>query len=211
VVCISTSSIYTKTHSDDAAERKLIGSIKASEHRLTDLCRDRNLPLVLLHPTLVYGCGLDENISRVARFIRRFGFFPVAGKASGLRQPVHAADLAQIAVDLVCVADLSGFSSPVCGGSVLSYRRMVELVFASQDMQPRLISIPPGLLSLMLRALSCLPVLDGAHSGFVLRQNLDQVFDDAVLRDGFGYKPRVFEPSSADFHVPEYARKLQLP
>ncbi len=50
---------------------------------------------VILRPTLIYGHGRDKNITEIARFIRRFGFFPLLGKANGLRQPIHVEDVAE--------------------------------------------------------------------------------------------------------------------
>ena len=44
--------------------------------------------------TMIYDGVTDGNIAAIAAFIRRRGWFPVAGPARGLRQPVHAADVA---------------------------------------------------------------------------------------------------------------------
>jgi nucleoside-diphosphate-sugar epimerase len=211
VVCISTSSIYTKLNSVDARERELIHSIKDAEGQLSRVCRDRHLPMVLLHPAMIYGCGLDQNLSLVARLIRRFHFFPVAGRAGGLRQPVHAADLADLLLTLVQAPQLNGFSSPVGGGSILSYRQMVEKVFVAMGISPRILPVPPAMLMACTRLLGRLPGLRSLNPGFVLRQNLDQVFDDSVLKAQFEFSPRAFEPGPADFTVPEYAGRLQLP
>ncbi len=49
---------------------------------------------IILRPTLIYGLGRDKNIAEIARFVRRFGFSPLFGKAKGLRQPLHAQDVA---------------------------------------------------------------------------------------------------------------------
>ena len=54
-------------------------------------------PGLLLRPTLIYGLGLDRNVTAAARFIRRWHFFPLGGPGPGLRQPVHADDLAAAA------------------------------------------------------------------------------------------------------------------
>ena len=37
------------------------------------------------------------------------------------------------------------------------------------------------------------------------------VFDDTALREALDYQPRAFNPSHADFEIPEEALKLQLP
>ncbi|MSQ99178.1 MAG: hypothetical protein EXR85_07805 [Xanthomonadales bacterium] len=209
VVCISTSSVYTKQNSPDVAERTLIGEIMAAENTLSHFCREREITLVLLRPTLIYGCGLDQNISRIGRLIRRFHFFPLAGRARGLRQPVHAADLATLAVQLIQAENLQSLESPAGGGNVLTYRQMVEHVFAAYGLAPRIISITPSLLVGIFKALAWLPAMHGVNSGFFLRQNLDQVFDDGKLHELVKFNPRPFQPTVADFSVPGYARALQ--
>ncbi len=123
VVCFSTSSVYSKQSSANASERKLIAAIKCSEDALKQSCQARAIALVLLRPTLIYGCGLDRNVSRIARLAKQFHFFPVAGKASGLRQPVHADDLAKLALRLLETADVPTMESPVGGGSVITYKK----------------------------------------------------------------------------------------
>ena len=209
VICISTSSVYTKQNSPDAAERMLIDEIIAAESTLSHACRERGITLALLRPTLIYGCGLDRNISRIARLIRRFHFFPLAGKAGGLRQPVHAADLATLALKLIQAENLQTLESPVGGGNVLTYRQMVEHVFLAYGLAPRAIAITPSLLVGLFKAFAWLPTMHGVNSGFFLRQNLDQVFDDGKLHRLVKFNPRPFEPTVADFSVPGYARTLQ--
>ena len=209
VVCISTSSIYTKQNSPDRGERKLIDGILQAERSLSQSCGERGITIGLLRPTLIYGCGLDQNVSRIAQLIRRFHFFPLAGAAAGLRQPVHAADLATLALKLIQAENLQSLESPAGGGNVLTYRQMVEHVFAAYGLAPRIITITPSLLVAIFKAFAWLPAMHGVNSGFFLRQNLDQVFDDGKLRELVNFNPRPFEPTVEDFSVPGYARALQ--
>ncbi len=209
VVCISTSSVYTKLASADAAERKLMAGIQVAEDALKRCCRQRDITLVLLRPTLIYGCGLDHNVSRMARWVRCFHFMPLAGEASGLRQPVHADDLAKLALSVLEARELPGLECPVGGGSVISYREMVERIFAAMGLSPRTLRFPPALLALLLRVVSWLPFTAGLNTGYVFRQNMDMVFDDSWLRDHLGFAPRPFAPTPADFTVPQHARDLQ--
>jgi nucleoside-diphosphate-sugar epimerase len=205
VVCISTSSVHTKRASPDVRERELIERICAAEDRLKRFCAEREIALALLRPTLIYGCGMDQNISRLARLVRRFRFLPVAGKAAGLRQPVHAQDLAQLAVELAARGAAISVESAVGGGSVLSYRQMVQRIFIALGMKPRILQVPPWLLVLVVRCVAWLPFLRGLNAGFVLRQNCDQVFDDSHLRELTGFSPRPFAPTASDFETPESA------
>lgn len=209
IVCVSTSSVHTKQNSPNAAERELIRIISAAESALKSVCQARDITMLLLRPTLIYGCGLDQNVSRIARLIRRFRFIPLAGEAAGLRQPVHADDLAALISSAVGCSSLHTMESPVGGGSVLSYREMVEKIFAGMGQSPRILQVSPNLLAALVGALSWLPFMGGMNPGFALRQNMDMIFDDTLLRNQLDFRPRPFEPTAADFEIPEAARVFQ--
>jgi len=209
VVCISSSSVFSKSDSGNMAERALISDICKSEQSLAEQCVRRDIRFLLLRPTLIYGCGLDQNISRIARLVQRFRFLPVAGNASGLRQPIHAEDLADLGLAAIKSESLSSMESPVGGGSVLSYRQMVEKVFIALGLTPRILSFPPALLASLANLAVLLPGSGGLNAEFVYRQNRDLVFDDSAIRRALAFSTRPFAPTSADFEIPENLRLLQ--
>jgi nucleoside-diphosphate-sugar epimerase len=211
VVAFSSSSVLSKQSSSNPAEKELMAEMSDQEDRLQRLCRKRDLPLLLLRPTMIYGCGQDRNVSLLAALAERTGFIPVAGRAAGLRQPVHADDLAELAVTAIVSENPVNLVSEVGGGSTLTYRDMASLIARSVTEKSRLISLPPGLMFLAVSALSRLGPWRGLNAEMVRRQSTDLVFDDSALREALSYDPRPFEPTSVDFKVPEYARGLQLP
>jgi len=211
VVAFSTSSIQTKANSANQAESKHMAEIREQELRLKKLCDDRGVSFILLRPTLIYGCGLDRNISTLARFGRRFGFIPLAGEAGGLRQPVHADDLAAVAVHALSVDHETSLESMACGGSTLSYRQMTEKIAAACGEGVRTLTLPPWMLAAAVRTASLLPAFRTINTEMVRRQGRDMVFDDTALREALNYNPRPFEPIAADFEIPKDALKLQLP
>jgi nucleoside-diphosphate-sugar epimerase len=211
VVAFSSSSVLSKAASPNREERRRMATMAADEAALINACAERGLPLLLLRPTLIYGCGLDRNVSLLARWARRFAMIPLAGPASGLRQPVHADDLAQLAVSALRAAQPLAASSPACGGETLSYREMAARIAALQSRPVRLLSLPEGLMALLVRMLAILQPGTGANAEMVRRQNRDLMFDDGALRLALDWAPRPFEPCPGDFEVPDYARALQLP
>jgi uncharacterized protein YbjT (DUF2867 family) len=206
VVCLSTSSVMTKTDSGDPIEREQIQQILQAEKQLEAICSARKIGLVILRPTLIYGCGMDENISGMARFIERFGFLPLAGDARGLRQPIHVADLAELMVLIATtgVADRNVYT--VVGGSTLTYRDMAAGVFRALGKKERLISVPPGLLASGVSIARKLFGMKHLNAQMVLRQNLDLVFDDQPVRQRYNFQSRAFQPRSADFSLPAELR-----
>jgi nucleoside-diphosphate-sugar epimerase len=211
VVAFSTSSVLTKATSENRAEFEQIASIREQESLLKGLCKDQDITLVLLRPTLIYGCGLDRNISMLARFGRRFGFIPLAGRAAGLRQPVHADDLAAVAVRALCIDQARSLESVASGGSTLTYRDMAEKISIACGPGVRVLTLPAWLLAATVQATSLIPSFRAVNREMVRRQGRDMAFDDTVLREALNYQPRPFEPAGTDFEVPEDALRLQLP
>ncbi len=199
-VIFSSSSVLTKQESADPAERNQIKNMVRIESALESIAANRSMRLVILRPTMIYGCGLDTNVSRLAAWIRRFGFIPVSGKASGLRQPVHADDLAAVAVTALQSAKTLPGSLVLAGGSTLSYAEMVGRIFTALGKPARLLRLPQWLFILLVR----LRPGSDINSEMVRRQGDDLVFDDRQARELLAYRPRPFEPSEKDFSLPKF-------
>ena len=103
VVVLSSTSRFTKVGSGDTAENAVAAKLIESEAWVQAWAEEHGIEWVILRPTLIYGLGRDKNISEIARFIIRFGFFPLLGRAHGLRQPIHAQDVAA-----ACVGSVQG-------------------------------------------------------------------------------------------------------
>jgi nucleoside-diphosphate-sugar epimerase len=94
VVAFSSTSVTTKQDTEVTAERETIRKLADAERRIAAACEQHNVGWTILRPTLIYAAGRDTNITPLSRLIRRFGFMPLVGGAAGLREPVHAEDLA---------------------------------------------------------------------------------------------------------------------
>lgn len=94
LVLFTSSSVVTKLNSDVAYEREGLQRLAAGEAATIAFCEERGIAWTVLRPTIIYDEGRDANISRLARLIAKFGVLPLAGWGAGLRQPVHAQDLA---------------------------------------------------------------------------------------------------------------------
>ncbi len=192
LVALSSTSRFTKQASSAPAEREIARRLATAEDALQQWAQARGLACRVLRPTLIYGCGRDGNIAEIARFIRRFGFFPVFGDAMGLRQPVHADDVAA-----VCLAALQHTGSGYCasnlgGGETLAYREMVRRIFGALDRAPRLVTVPLWAFRLLLRVARLAPRYRHWHAAMAERMNQDMVFDIADLGRELGWRPRGF-------------------
>jgi nucleoside-diphosphate-sugar epimerase len=209
-VVFSSSSVLSKLASPDPQEQQQMRAIAAAEQRVLDLCDASQASLCILRPTLVYGCGLDRNLSLLMSFIRRFGWLPVSSQAQGLRQPVHAADLARTATRALEPGVPERMVSEACGATTLTYRDMVRALFAAAGKTERLVSLPPALLAGMVRLASWSGPGKGLRTSMVYRQASDLVFDDSPARQLLGHQPRPYVPVMADFQRPGEALLRRL-
>jgi nucleoside-diphosphate-sugar epimerase len=190
IVVFSSTSIFGKRDSKDASERSLVETLTGAEDRMSRLAADNDLRLTIFRPTMTYGMGLDINITRMARTIRRLHFVPIFAPAKGLRQPVHARDLAEAGLAISDNPATYGKAYNLGGGETMSYRMIVERLFLRLGEKPRLLALPflPQSLDLLNRFLPFLHV----NGEIARRMNRDQVFDNGPAARDFGYRPRGF-------------------
>jgi nucleoside-diphosphate-sugar epimerase len=150
----------------------------------------------IFRPTLIYGGGRDRNVTDIARIIRWFGLFPIAGEGRGRRQPVHASDLARSCLLALDRPTTFGRIYELPGGETLRYREMVLRVAQGLGRRPRLLRVPRGLLRATLGLARRLPGFGHLTPAMAARMDEDMVFDSAPARRDFGYDPRPFR--SAD-------------
>jgi nucleoside-diphosphate-sugar epimerase len=192
IVVFSSTSVITKQDTEVETEREMIARLADAERRIVAACEQHNVGWTILRPTLIYAEGRDVNITPLSRLIRRFGFMPLVGGAPGLRQPVHAEDLA--------IGALAAANSPAAinkfyalpGAETLTYREMIGRIFDGLGMPRRTISVPPWLWRAVF--LVAKPLYPGANVAMGIRMMKDMTFDSAPAARDFGWKPRAFNP-----------------
>jgi nucleoside-diphosphate-sugar epimerase len=194
LIAFGTTSRYTKTDSRDATERQLAQTYIDAENAVIQQCQRQHIAWTLLRPTLVYGCGQDKNIRFIARFIQRFGFFPLLGQANGLRQPVHADDLALACLQVIDCQLSFNRAYNLSGGSSLTYQQMVEHIFHALNKPVRLCKLPAFSLAVAVKVLAILPQFRHLSMSMFERMNQDLFFDHQAAQRDFGFKPRPFQP-----------------
>ena len=209
-VVFSTTSVFTKPNSADARERETVNRIAAQENRLKSSCADRGVALVIIRPTLIYGCGMDSNVSLLLRLGEKTGFIPLSRSAAGLRQPVHADDLAELAVSAIKRKTGALLEGEACGASTLEFREMARRIAQCGTRKIRLLHLPAPLLSALVRTASLFGPWKGINPEMVRRQSEDMVFDDTIFKKNLNWQPRKFEPGLRDFHIPPSKNTYQI-
>ena len=197
LVALSSTSRYTKIKSFSPACRDVAVQLKKGEERVLQWAVNKGVDAVILQPTLIYGWGKDKNVSQIARFIRRFGFFPLLGKGEGLRQPLHVDDLAEACLSTLKVTEVKRNKYILSGGEVVPYRTMVERIFIALDRKPRFVKCPLLIFSFAVRLAHILS-FHGISTEMAVRMNKDQHFDHSDAAVDLGFRPRPFQPGSSD-------------
>lgn len=192
IIALSSTSVFTKSQSKDEMERWTASHLQRCETELSEFCTQHNINWTLFRPTLIYRLGRDKNITTIARFIQCFGFFPLVGEGKGLRQPVHARDVANAcAYSLDCPASFSKAYN-LSGRDIFSYREMVEKVFFFIGKKPRFIPFSLSLARLTLKWLACLPGYQYLTPEMADRMNMNMCFDHASAHNDIGFEPSSF-------------------
>lgn len=150
LVCISSTSRFTKTDSSSEYEEALVQRLEQGEDHLQKWCEANQVAWTVLRPTLIYGRSTDRNLSEIVKLIRKWRFFPLFGSGHGLRQPVYVDDVAQACIRALYSSSAHNRAYNISGAEVLSYREMVTRIFRTMGMPVRFFRIPLPLFSVAL-------------------------------------------------------------
>lgn len=198
IVVISSTSRFTKNSSSDLHEKEIASQLIKGEELVQAWAAMHKIECIILRPTLIYGFGRDKNVTEIAKFIRRFGFFPIFGSAKGLRQPIHVEDVASACIDALTALHLSSGCYNLAGGESLTYCEMVRRIFAALDRSPRLLTIPLWLFRITTRCLNRLPHYRHWNAAMAERMNHNLVFDNSAAMQDLNFSPRAFRLSEKD-------------
>lgn len=192
LIAFSSTSRFTKSDSPDPGERAVALELAGAEAAVEAWCAEHGVAWTILRPTLIYDEGHDENVSRIARLVKRFHVMPLSGKGEGLRQPVHAADLAAGALAAAHAPASRDKAYNLVGGETVTYRVMVDRVFEGLGKSPRSLPMPVWLFGLIMRLAK--PFYPGATTAMGTRMGQDLTFDSSEAAADFGWSPRAFHP-----------------
>lgn len=195
LVALSSTSVITKEHSCDPAERQLAHRLADAEAAVLARTAGRGLTATVLRPTMIYDGQTDGNVSAIAACVRRFGRFPLCGAATGLRQPVHADDVAQACVTAAFHPEPQPFYA-VSGRDRLSFRELVECTCRDHGLPPRTIELPTWIWRLLATLARGTGLAPGLSIAMGPRMNEDLTCDHSAARADLGFNPRGFTVGS---------------
>ncbi|MFM7268170.1 MAG: hypothetical protein ACKOZT_06235 [Cyanobium sp.] len=140
VVACSSSSVLTKRFAANAFDQALVHRLRTAEDTLATACQEAGLACRIVRPTLIYGEAGgygDRNLSVLLRLMRRLPVLPVPVR-TGLRQPIHAAQLAGVCLRLAEHPELAASPLDLGGDDTLPYAALLErLIETAQALDPR--------------------------------------------------------------------------
>lgn len=196
VVAVSSMSALSKQHSEDAAEQALASRLRQAEQTVFAVAVQRGAAAVILRPTLIYGTGRDRSLTPIVRFARRWRLYPRLLGASGLRQPVHADDVAAACVAAAACPTAAGRSYELGGAEQLSFAAMIERSCRSLDATCLAVPVPLSLLAGCARLARAVG-LAAPTPALLGRLRADLLADNHAAMAELGWQPRSFSPEAA--------------
>lgn len=190
IVAISSTSIFSKPDSPSPAERAVAKRLMNGEAMLNHEAQAAGVEWTIIRPTMIYGAGLDENITRIARMIDQTRKFSLPYEADGLRAPVHADDVALAAINALGKPVAANKAYNVQGGTMLTYNNMVAAVFEAMGVAPKIRRIYK--LHVLCSWLHPLFPKFIPHPAVALRMQDNLVFDNVATNDELVITPRPF-------------------
>ena len=202
LIVFSSTSVISKTNSLDPSEQRLVRQLSSAEQALRSACSSNSMHLTIFRPSMIYGYGRDQNVMKIAQFIHRYGFMVLVGKATGLRQPVHADDLVAAVMKIIDLPCSYSRVYNLAGAERLTYRQMVERIFSALDKPIRIIPLPLWIYQIALRLAAI--VTKFSYSPEMARrmaQNLSYDYKDATA--DFDFNPQAFlQDAKRDLPLP---------
>ena len=135
IICCSSSSSITKRFSFNNFDKDLSKRLYYSEEKIKEICLKNKIICKIIQPTLIYGNFgkyKDKNINLLRKIIRISPLLFLPDNV-GLRQPIHAIDLAEIFYNLIIEKDnkksnLKDQNVLVGGHETFSYFEMLERI-----------------------------------------------------------------------------------
>jgi len=194
IIALGSTSVITKKDSPDPVERRLAQRLYDSERKLIQHASDSGSDLIVLRPTLIYGSGRDQSLSRWLSVAKRFGFVILPRHASGLRQPVHVQDVARAAFNSITMPYSSPLLLDVPGGEVLGFDQMLLRTLRVHAPATKVVRTPDFVFRYLLQIASVLGFGPGLGHGFFARLSEDWVFDAVPAEQVLGCRTRAFSP-----------------
>lgn len=200
LILVHTTGIYSKYKAAGEEYRQI-------DDHVYRKCKDNNILLTILRPTMIYGNIYDQNVVTFIRMVDKLPVMPVVNAARYELQPVHYKDLsdAYYAV-LMNEKDTANKDFNLSGGAPIMLRDMLIEIGNNLNKQVTFISCPFWLAYAGSWLVYLLSLTWFDYREKVQRLCEPRVFSHKPATLAFGYKPRTFQEGIVD-EVRQYSNE----
>ncbi|MES5952578.1 NAD-dependent epimerase/dehydratase family protein [Bacillus fungorum] len=184
VILIHTTGIYSKYRAYSKLYHEIEDDILSNQYPCTNY--------IILRPTMIYGNDRDHNMHKLIKFLNKYPFFPVFGNGEALMQPVHVEDLANIIIKAHNEDNLKNKDYDISGGSVVSYKEVLELITNELGKKVYFIYIPIKLAIFGSKLISKFMAKPIVSIEQVRRLQEDKSYSHEKAKVDLEYTPRTF-------------------
>jgi nucleoside-diphosphate-sugar epimerase len=197
LILVHTTGIYSKYKEAGEEYRKIDDSIYMA-------CKEHNIILTILRPTMIYGNTSDDNIVQFIKMVDKFPIMPVVNGARYKLQPVHYDDLAEAYYKvLVNEKNTANKDFNLSGGEPIELKEMLSVISKNLGKKIRFISLPFPIAYAGAWVLYVITMKKIDYREKVQRLCEPRVFSYEAAKEAFGYAPRSFQSGVVN-EVKEY-------
>jgi len=162
------------------------------------LIKESSLDYTIIRPSMIFGSERDNNVSRIAAYLKKRNVFPVFGSGSNLVQPVFVDDVADAVVSAVKNETAIKKAYTICGAKAMTYKEMVKIIAGEMGVKVKFIPLPTGIFAGAARLAESFDVKLPLTSKQIQRFSESRSYD---------YSPAVRE---LNFHPTDFRKAIQL-
>ncbi len=198
LIALSSTSIITKAASVNADHNSVAQKLREGEEWILEHLKNQIEVIFVVRPTLIYGGRWNRNVNLIKAIIRNLKIGLNLPFAVGLRNPVHADDLADWIFSCLN-RDVDGLGQTtsvveIQGGELLSFNDFVLRCAGSVGHGSRRISIGHFWLARLIALLRRLPKFTEIPEDFASRLMQDFDFNDEAASELAAVQKRRFRP-----------------
>ncbi len=196
LICVHTTGIYSK-YKEAGEEYRHIDAYVEQQ------CRENNIGLTILRPTMIYGNISDNNVVKFIKMVHRLPVMPVVNGARYDLQPVHYMDLSEAYYGVLMNEKTTNHNYTLSGGEPISLRDMLSEIGNRLGKKVCFVSCPFPIAYAGAWVLYWLTLKKKDYREKVQRLCEPRVYPHDEAKRDFGYAPRIFQVGIVD-EVEEY-------
>ncbi|MDH3378620.1 MAG: NAD-dependent epimerase/dehydratase family protein, partial [Gammaproteobacteria bacterium] len=195
IVALSSTSVLTKRVTANLHELEIVRALEDGERYIERFCNLFDIEYTVIRTTMIFDGVNDKNVATIAKLLKWLPRFPLPGGGTGLRQPIHADDVADACVAALRSNQSYGKVYNIGGGQTLSYREMVATIAQAAGYRARFVSLPMKFLRFALRIFAHVPGFRHLTASMADRVDEDLCFKNDRFIIDCGFSPRPFSMS----------------